>query len=186
MSRILTYGQVDECAEDIYPPNIQVSEYSYGSKCFKSQADASNFFITNSFVQDDCQPTSRFVNGVLVTQPAPTFTGFTPACDRSTAIISAQDVCGNTASTTVMFPFDNVAPTVTVDAAAIPKTCFTSQAVAESAILQATTVSDDCTMDANNIALSIGSFSKKCDKSVATVKAVDLCDNVQTGKSHPI
>jgi hypothetical protein len=163
--------QIDECEEDVTPPTLYVSEYSYGSKCFKSLADASAFFITNSFVQDDCQ--------LEVT--VPTFTDFAPACEKSTGVISAADSCGNTARTTVMFPFDNAPPTVTVDGAKIPKVCFTSQAVAENAILQATTVSDVCTTDPRNIAVSISGFDKKCAASTATVKAVDLCENVQTG-----
>lgn len=225
--------QVDDCLEDVTPPTILVSEYSYGSKCFNSQADAEHFFITNSFVEDDCTPplpsSCCFATPNTVSS-CPTGAGAFPACPpqiqsapltfyraevicpgvggvgtfqcfsqplsqtvvapgsfkgscaQSTLTLTATDACNNQGSNTVMFSFDNAPPTVTVDAAKIPNVCFTSQAVAENAILQATTVSDVCAPDSRNIAVSISSFDKKCAASTATVKAVDLCENVNTGR----
>lgn len=163
--------QVDDCGEDIFPPQITTSEYSFPA-CFNERADVRAFFATNTRVQDECRgavPLDPITNAAIVS-----------ACEQSTVTLTATDACGNTAVNAVMFPFDNVKPTIVVNTAAIPDVCFTSQAVAENAILQATTVTDDCTTNANNIAVSISSFAKKCDKSVATIKAVDLCENVQT------
>jgi hypothetical protein len=165
--------QLDDCAEDQFPPTILASEYSLGSRCFKNEADANAFFLTNTFTEDDCQSSinTTVAVGNLV-----------KSCAKSRITITATDTCGNAATDTVMFHFDDVPPVITVNDPAIPDVCFTSQAVAENAFLQATTVLDVCTTDPNNIAVSISSFAKKCADSAATIKAVDLCDNAQTGR----
>jgi hypothetical protein len=165
--------QVDECLEDTDPPLIITSEYSF-PRCFNNLVSAAAFFATNTEVRDEC-------DGAVALGPV-NAASITPACDSSIVTLTATDTCGNTATNTVMFPFDGVPPVITVDAAKIPNVCFTSQAVAENAILQATTVSDVCATDSRNIAVSISSFDKKCAASTATVKAVDLCENVHTGR----
>lgn len=176
--------QVDECEEDKFPPDIKVSEYSYGSKCFQKEEDAKLFYETNTFVQDDCQPLSRtfkLADGsfTTLTQPAPTFGGFVSSCASSTAVITAADLCGNVATDTIMFNFDDKVPTLTVDMTKINDKCFTDQNVAENVILTSSTTTDDCTA-VDLIDLSISSFAKACKDTKATIKAVDLCENVKT------
>lgn len=161
---------MDECAEDTTPPQIITSEYSLPF-CFRTRNRAVDFFQANTRVQDECR-NAAILDPVLTS-------AINPNCDRSTITFTARDACGNTATNTAMFPFDDAAPSITVNPMPDPNVCFTSQAVAENAILQATRVDDDCSPDLN-IAVSISSFKKDCHNSIATVKAVDLCENVQT------
>lgn len=113
-------------------------------------------------MQDDCQPLSRTINGVVVEQPPPTFGKIFSNCAASTAIITASDVCGNVAKDVIMFNFDDKIPTLTVpDPAKIMDKCFTDQEVAENLILLNSRTTDDCTAT-NLIDLSISSFVKAC------------------------
>lgn len=113
---LLSTQQVDECAEDAIPPTIHVSEYAIGSKWFTNQQYTENFFLTNTFVQDDCQPRQRIVNGVVVDQQV-SIENFVKDCAASRATVRAVDVCGNVAQDPIMFPYDDVAPVITLSVA---------------------------------------------------------------------
>lgn len=93
---------------DNKPPEILVSEYSLGSKWLTNADHAKAFFLTNTFTADDCS--SRADTTV-------TFTSLVKACAASTAVITATDKCGNTVADPIMFPYDDVAPAVTVSVA---------------------------------------------------------------------
>ncbi len=111
---LLSTQQVDECAEDAIPPTIHVSEYAIGSKWFTNQQYTENFFLTNTFVQDDCQPRQRLVNGVEVNQQV-SIESFVKDCAASRATVRAVDVCGNVAQDPIMFLYDDVRPVVTAN-----------------------------------------------------------------------
>ena len=115
-----------------------MSEYAIGSKWITEASYAANFFLTNTFSQDDCTPQANI---------AKTFTNLVKNCAASTATITTTgerrihmmnqtrvmapaestpshlsvpcttDVCGNVASSEIMFLYDDVAPVVTLSVA---------------------------------------------------------------------
>jgi len=139
--------QVDECAEDVIPPTIHVSEYAIGSKWFTNQEYAQNFFLINTFVEDDCQPFRRRINGLLVSQQV-SIQNFNKNCAASTATVVAFDVCGNEARDPIMFLYDDEAPTVTL-AVAKDKLDEAAKAAALVDVGLAITAEDRCTPNPN-------------------------------------
>lgn len=128
---------------DDVPPTLLVSEYALGSKWFTQASYASSFFLTNTFSQDDCTPQGSIVTtftGLVKNCAATTATItakgkrfglgginilerlFYRPCIHCPSIICTPlpflpDVCGNIASSEIMFPYDDVAPAVTLSVA---------------------------------------------------------------------
>lgn len=101
--------QIDECSEDKFPPTIITSEYSF-PRCFNNRTDVVAFFTTNTQVQDECRRE-------VTLAPINPATDIAAACDLSTLTLSATDECDNTATNTVMFPFNDVPPVVALSVA---------------------------------------------------------------------
>lgn len=101
--------------EDATPPTIRVSEYAIGSKWFTNETYAQAFFLTNTFVEDDCQPPRRSIDNVYFDQQVSV--DIVKNCAASTAFVRAIDACGNIAEDPVMFLYDDEAPEVELSVA---------------------------------------------------------------------
>lgn len=65
---------------DDQPPSLLVSEYALGAKWFTQASYAQNFFLTNTFSQDDCTPQASINRQ---------FTNLAKNCAATTATVSA-------------------------------------------------------------------------------------------------
>ena len=65
---------------DDQPPSLLVSEYALASKWFTEATYAENFFLTNTFSQDDCTPQASIPK---------TFTNLVKNCAATKATVTA-------------------------------------------------------------------------------------------------
>lgn len=90
---------------DDRPPTIHASQYALASKWFTNEAFARNFFLTNTYVEDDCSARGDV---------AVSLTNFVEDGAASRVTITSVDKCGNAAEDTIMFLFDDTRPDVTL------------------------------------------------------------------------
>ncbi len=154
-------GVIDDCGEDVFGPVVFI-DHSVTLSCYDDAAEAAAAVALAVKAWDEC--------GNITIDP-PDVQG--TECDV-TVEVTATDDCGNETTASTVVTIDGDGPSVTIDPA-VADVCYASIDAAEQAVLDATTITDNC--DAlEDLEITVHSSVTECALRVR-VEVTDKCGN---------
>lgn len=157
-------GTIDECDEDIFGPVVFIDQ-SVTKCCYDDATEARDAVALAVKAWDDCGNITIGPPNVIGNQ-----------CDR-TVEVTATDDCGIATTASTVVTIDGDGPTVTINPT-VADVCYGSIDAAEQAVLNATTITDNCD-SVDDLTVTVHSSVEECALRVR-IKAVDKCGNETT------
>lgn len=154
-------GVIDDCGEDVFGPVVFI-DHSVTLSCYDDATEAAEAVALGVKAWDDCGEVTIGASVVNGTE-----------CDV-TVDVTVTDDCGNSTTASTVVTIDADGPEITIDPA-VADVCYASIDAAEQAVLDATTITDNC--DAlEDLEITVHSSVTECALRVR-VEVMDKCGN---------